>query len=184
MAHHTHRRSRARAIWVLLGLAILLLGTPISADDAASETALSPAAHLFERMKGLVGTWRSDGERTATSVYALTGNGTVITEHYSRAGGDDHDMLTVYHLDGDRLMLTHYCIADNQPRMVARLDPERPDHVEFEFLDATGLGSPDEGHMHRAVFDFDSDDHMTQQWVFHQDGRPVMEEVERYTRVP
>ena len=29
-------------------------------------------------------------------------------------------MITVYHLDGDRLLLTHYCMLNNQPRMQAR----------------------------------------------------------------
>ena len=29
------------------------------------------------------------------------------------------DMISMFNLDGDRVVLTHYCAAGNQPRMVA-----------------------------------------------------------------
>jgi len=42
--------------------------------------------------------------------------GTAVLERFTHPGsGGPQTMLTVYHLDGDDLLLTHYCVAGNQP---------------------------------------------------------------------
>jgi hypothetical protein len=47
----------------------------------------------------------------------------------------------LYHLDGDRLLLTHDCMAGNPPRMqLDSFDPASGE-LRFEFADATGLAS-------------------------------------------
>lgn len=69
-------------------------------------------------------------------------------------------------------MLTHYCAAKNQPRMVlSSWDPKTGEAV-FEFLDATGIDSRDEGHMDQAVLRFDDDppDRLSAKWSWYQDG--------------
>ena len=48
-------------------------------------------------------------------------------------------MVTLYHMDGDPMMLTHYCLAKNQPRMAAIEIGEDGGEVTFEFLDGTSL---------------------------------------------
>ena len=48
-------------------------------------------------------------------------------------------VLTVFHLDGDRLILTHYCMAGNQPRMQATSYDAKKGEIRFQFLDATNL---------------------------------------------
>ena len=73
----------------------------------------------LERLKTLAGTWRGhvvteDGP-PATVVYSVTAAGTAVTE--ALFPGTSHEMLTVYHLEGDDLVLTHYCAMGNQPRM-------------------------------------------------------------------
>jgi hypothetical protein len=45
-------------------------------------------------------------------------------------------MLTIFHMDGDRLMLTHYCMAKNQPRLLATTISPDGKTIEFTFLDA------------------------------------------------
>ena len=52
------------------------------------------------------------------STYRVTAAGSAVMEVLFP--GTDHEMVTVYHQDGDDLILTHYCAAGNQPRMKCR----------------------------------------------------------------
>ncbi len=47
--------------------------------------------------------------------------------------------------------------------------------LEFSFLDATNLSSPQAGHMHHAVFTFVDANHYTEEWTFTQDGQSKTE---------
>ena len=60
--------------------------------------------------------------------------------------GSEHEMVTVYHQDGDDLLLTHYCSARNQPRMKCNGEAE-PNLLRFEFVDATNMRSTNDPHM-------------------------------------
>ena len=78
----------------------------------------------------------------------------------------DHP-LTMFYLDGDRLLLTHYCDAGNRPRMTAHISPDGKT-VKFEFLDVAG--STTLGHMHRAAFTFIDENHHTEDWTYIMPG--------------
>ena len=127
----------------------------------------------FEKLKTLVGTWEStarDGKH-ATATYELVSSGTALLE---RLGGDAHpdmQMVTVYHADGDRLVMTHYCSAGNQPRMRAEPASGEVEALRFTFLDATNLASPDAGHMHSLVVSFHDPDSFTQEWTWRENGK-------------
>ncbi len=92
-------------------------------------------------------------------------------------------MLTVYHLDGDRLILTHYCMAGNQPRMQASSFNPDTGELQFQFLDVTNLASPGAGHMHNARFRLVDNNHLKTEWQFYENGKPKMTEAAQYTRV-
>ena len=84
----------------------------------------------------------------------------------------------MYHMDGDRLLLTHYCEAGNQPRLVASSIEDGARTVTFTFLDATNLPSRDHGHMDKAILRFLDDDHFSSRWTWYQDGEETwMEEI-------
>ncbi len=77
--------------------------------------------------------------------------------------GDD-DPITMFYIDGDRLILTHYCDGGkNRPRMVGKLSPDGK-RVEFDFLDVSGGTAY--GHMHHAVFTIIDADHHTEDWTY------------------
>ena len=58
--------------------------------------------------------------------YRLVSNGTTLME--TMDSGHDTSMVTMYHVDGSRILATHYCAAGNQPRMAARRPlPRRED---------------------------------------------------------
>jgi len=80
----------------------------------------------------------------------------------------------MFHLDGDRLLLTHYCSAGNQPRMKASLAPDGKS-ISFDFVDATNLSSPEAGHMNRVVFAIPDANHHSEEWTFLDHGKQMKE---------
>ena len=108
--------SRARSSMLVL----VLLTTLVSAR--ADEKADASAAQRFAALKKLAGDWVAvgkDGKPTEQvfSSFRVTAAGTAL--HETVFPGSDHEMITIYHLDGDDLILTHYCTFGNQPRMRA-----------------------------------------------------------------
>jgi hypothetical protein len=184
-------RGRKEEIMELVGriTRYLLLGAvlgSLAAGPAAAEEEGRGATRAFERLKALAGKWegRSTSGKKSFVVFELTAGGRTLLETYEEENGGDYGgMLTAFHLDGDRLMLTHFCVAGNQPRMIA--EPFVPDSRElrFEFHDATNLPSPDAGHMHRAYFRFDADDTFFTEWTYYVKGKPSFSEKLTFTRV-
>lgn len=168
----------------LIVLGILLVSTWAVAGEEA-KAAKSDAAAMFDRLKALEGEWESDspGLGKVRAIYKVVGAGSAVEEHFSGEKIPGGEMITLYHLDGDRLVLTHYCAAHNQPRMVAkRINPAKGE-VDFVFLDATNLASPNAGHMRNARIQLVDANHFNSQWEFFQDGKLKNTESGRYTRV-
>jgi hypothetical protein len=140
----------------------LLIGVALSA------TALSGPKNQseFERIKSLEGNWvgkMSDGKSVHIS-YKVISSGSAVMESM------DHDgMVTIYHLNGDTLMLTHYCSAGNQPRM--HLVSSTPESLIFDMFDATNLDSVNDGHMSGLVLTFKDKNHLTADWSMSKDGK-------------
>jgi hypothetical protein len=131
---------------------------------AAFAMADSDAKKSFDALKTLQGSWSgktSDGMPVSVSFRMTAGNTALMSEIQGM-----EDMISMIHMDGDRLLLTHYCGAGNQPRMQASISPDQKT-VVFDFVDATNLDSPKAGHMHRAVFTILASDHHTEEW-FHR----------------
>jgi len=78
-------------------------------------------------------------------------------------------MVTVYHPDGDSIMMTHYCAAGNQPRM--RAQGSQGNTIAFQFVDAANLKGATDGHMQRLVIKFVDKDHVTEEWTWKADGK-------------
>jgi len=120
----------------------------------------------FEMMKPLVGNWQgkaTDGKPVKIS-YALVSGGSALVETIQP--GSESGMVTVYHPDGDRLMMTHYCSLNNQPRMRADTAPTGNGRLVFNFVDATNMPTPDAMHMHKLVVTFEDKDHFVQEWTW------------------
>ena len=100
--------------------------------------------------------------------YRLAAGGTSVMADMHMA---DEDMVSMYYVDGDQLLMTHFCPSNNQPRMKAIISPDL-NTVTFDFLDATNLPGPQTGHMHRAVFLFSADpNHYSEEWTWKQEGK-------------
>lgn len=88
----------------------------------------------------------------------------------TRRPTSEPDTVTLYHRDGDALMLTHYCSVGNQPRMRAEAPHSLADALTFSFVDVSNLATPWEGHMHQLTVTFQDDDHIKQAWIWREAG--------------
>jgi hypothetical protein len=126
----------------------------------------------FDTLKSLVGEWRgkdSDGKVVDVS-YELTAGNTVVMETLKMTDGAS--MVTLYHSDGKRLVMTHYCLLGNQPRMQGAADDRS---LTFTFVDATNLPGREAPHMYKLVMRFPDKDHLTHDWTMRASGLDKIE---------
>ncbi len=125
----------------------------------------------FDKIKSLAGSWEGKGPDGGSVYlnYKVVSGGTAVMESITEGPGNQ--MLTLYYLDGDHLMMTHYCSAGNQPRMRAEDSGGRTSVIKFTFVDATNLSGPDAGHMHAHSIFWRDADHITQQWTWREKGQ-------------
>jgi hypothetical protein len=134
----------------------------------------SGARITFDALKALEGTWEgknSQGQPLKVTFRETAGGSSLMSEIL---GGGHENMVSMIHMDGDRLLMTHYCGAGNQPRMKATLAPDGKS-VAFDFVDATNLASPEVGHMQHVVFAMPDADHHTEEWTFLDHGKEMKE---------
>lgn len=153
----------------VLSLALLALAGG-TARAGEMGTPVRPNAG-FDVMKRLVGTWEMKTEEGVVSIrYDIVSEGTALMETMSHTGGKAA-MVTVYHPDGDQLMMTHFCGANNQPRMRCAKPAADGKSLPFEYVDCSNLPTPETGHMHGLVITLDDADHLTHEWTWMEGGK-------------
>ena len=151
-------------------LASMSLGWWLAPAAPAAAGAAAPPAPGFDRMKTLVGTWEGDGpEGALTTTIRLVSNGTAIEEIFQN--GKDDQMVTLYTPDGNRLALTHYCSAGNQPRMETSAVSAADKEYVFSYVGITNLASPDAAHMQGLVLRIADAEHFSEQWTWRDKGQ-------------
>ncbi len=138
----------------------------------------------FDMLKTFSGSWEgknTQGQPVQVSYRQTAAGSALMSEIMMPEMKSEHDMISMFHMDNDRLLLTHYCSAGNQPRMVASLSPDGKS-VTFDFLDATNLAMPKTGHMNRVVFSVVDANHHTEEWRFLQDGKEIVETFDLYRK--
>ena len=137
---------------------------------ATAALAQSAAQKSFTQLKSLSGSWEgktSDGMPLQVSFHETAGGSALMSEIQG-----DHDMVSMIHLDGpDKLLMTHYCGAGNQPRMQATVSPDGKT-VTFTFFDGTNI-APDAGHMQSMVLTMVDENHHTEDWTFVAQGKEM-----------
>jgi len=142
------------------------------APNRAAAKADANAKLAFEKLKGLAGHWEANSkDGITTTSYEIVANGSAVLERI-HVPGDKGEMLTVYHLDGDRLVLTHYCEAGNQPRMQAEPFDPSSNQLRFDFAGGGNLADLNVGHMHSVVFTFAGADALHADWAWQENGKP------------
>ena len=168
-------RPRHRTSLVTLATLVLALSqaTATPADSGTS------ALDAFARLKGLAGSWTGTTEAGApiTIDYVVAAHGTTVIETQSPGAPDE--MLSVYSVAGDDLLLTHYCPMGphgNQPHM--RLDREKstPSLLVFAFVSLANLDPEKDMHVHDGSIRIVDADHIERTWEIWNHGRKVATE--------
>jgi hypothetical protein len=180
--------------WVAVVAMLSILTAPprtIADDSKANAKPGIDAKTAFARIKTLAGTWKSEitglhkgaggkesseepkqGEKhegDAPVIYKVTGAGSALME--TQFPGSDHEMVSVYHLDGDELRMTHYCAAGNQPRVKLDKANSTPDQLIFLFDGGTNLNAQKDMHIHGLKITFHEDGKVTSAWEGYVGGK-------------
>src|ERR1700674_1406098 len=161
-----------KSLRFMLSVVLLSLSTVAFAQSDAqkSSATIKTRAGLWEGHLSPVPPQAEVEGKYALVLLRVTSMGNALL-HEIRIEGRPDDPITMLYLDGDRLLLTHYCDAGNRPRMVAKVSPDGKT-VAFDFLDV--VGSTRYRNMHDAVFTEIDANHHTEVWTWMDpDGKPV-----------
>jgi hypothetical protein len=169
-------------------IAILLVSVAVVLVSATSTaSAPSEAQTSFDELKSLAGSWEgpitivpSQPEMSLDKPIhvslRVTSRGNALVHEMQEAGTPedpshyDHP-VTMFYIEGDRLLLTHYCDAGNRPRMAAKITPDGKT-VQFDLLDVSG--GNENGHMQHAAFTVVDANHHTEDWTYMMPGDKPM----------
>jgi hypothetical protein len=160
-------------------LPFLAVGTLVmwAVPHKHSPSALSSDASdkMFERLKSLAGEWEMVGaeeeEKGKTVVsYRVTAGGSAVIELIFP--GSEMEMVSVYHRDGKDLVMTHYCMVGNQPRMRAKAVDD-PNRLVFEFVGGTNLNPAKDAHIHGGVIQLIDAERIRSEWEYYSGGKMV-----------
>jgi len=149
-------------------ITVILAALALAASTALAQT---DAQKAFAAIKSMPGTWEGKmptGDTLQVNFKVVSGGSAVVSEILGK-----DDMISMFHMDGpNRLLLTHYCAAGNQPRMQASVAPDGKT-MTFNFVDATNLAAPDDGHMESMVLTLLDENHHTEEWTFNDHGKEI-----------
>ena len=165
-------------------LAPLLILSLVVCAPAVGWAESIDAGQAFEQLKSLAGSWHgtpegegegaeAEAEAEAAGqvkhVFEVSAAGTVVMETMNP--GTEHEMINMYHRDGEELVLTHYCAGGNQPTMQLNRASSTATELVFDFTGGTNLDPAVDPHIHSAVFTI-SETGLLSEWMSHAGGEP------------
>lgn len=133
----------------------------------------SEAKKAFNTLKALTGSWQGTimGISINFTIRAASSGTALLHEGNTAGGGPPKQEITMFYLDGDRLLATHYCDAGNRSRFEGKISPDGKT-IELSFLDVTG--STRGGYLKGMVFTMIEANHHTVEATFVMpDGKPI-----------
>lgn len=164
-------------------LAVIAAVLLVAASSVAVAGEPSPQA-VFEQLKTLEGQWRSASGKTMAD-YRVIANASTIVETWTMS--PTRQSMTVYTMDADRIIATHYCPQGNAPRLaLAGTSADGAHH--FEFVDGANLQDPQGSHEHAFWIRLESPDSLVRSETYIANGAaydPAKDQgsVEAFTRV-
>lgn len=159
---------------------LILLASLLALTAATAETISARAA--FAQLQTLVGEWEGKTEkgRVLKVSFRLTAAGTVLVETWTL--GPQRESLTLYHMDNESLLATHYCPVGNQPRLRFK-EGGTASLFAFEFVSATNLPKPEAAHQHRFEMELLDANSFARSETYLENGKGEPERIV-YSRIP
>ncbi len=129
------------------------------------------ARTAFHMLKSLAGTWTGTtgaDNAPATVTYKISVNGHVVTEVLFP--GTEHEMMTLYYVQGSDVLATHYCFLGNRPQFKLDTGKSSLKELVFNFDGGNGFDSGKDNHVHDAKLGFTSRDKFDASWSFYSGG--------------
>lgn len=172
----------AAAVAIVLGACSTTGGNHATAAAKAEDPAAHAQGPMFKFVSRLAGDWAMTGPdgkpMLAMRTHVMAG-GSAIAE--TMFPGGPHEMINMYHLDGNELVMTHYCAAGNQPRMQCSSTDGKS--VELKLRDVSNRVNPDESYMGYLKVTLVDDDHLIQEWKNFSGSKEMGQVKFEYTRV-
>jgi|ERR1044072_2697844 hypothetical protein len=133
----------------------------------------SDAQKALEKMKSLTGSWQGTIRDIAINftIRAASSGTAILHEGNTSGGGPPNHEITIFYVEGERLLATHYCDAGNRSRLEGKISPDGKT-IEFSFLDV--VGSTRGGYLKGAVFTMiDATHHIAELTFVMPDGTPI-----------
>lgn len=156
----------------LLALAALSCQSSSSFRTVEADEALRQP--LFDAVASLEGRWEGEGPEgtTLVSEFHVSSAGSAVVEVMSP--GSPHEMTNMYTLDGNSLLMTHYCASGNQPHMRARAFENGK--LAFDADGVSDLNPDEEGFMGAMTLVLVDANTLEQHWVsMNPAGEPDLE---------
>lgn len=160
---------------IILVLTVLLsvFSAGVSYANEGQEECKMPPPYVgsaeFQRMKSLAGTWEGEAPMSPNGkikvTYEVTSNGSAVLERMGR--GTSSEMVTVYHDEKGKLVMTHYCAIGNQPKL--KLQASSSDKINLVFAKNNLINPKKEDHMHSLEITFLGPDQIRQAWAGYMD---------------
>ena len=154
---------------ILVATAAVALPQQMQMPMSKASGPQSDAQKAFERLKTLAGSWEGSFMGISMKMtIRVTSTGNAILHEVTASGRPD-DPITMIYVDGDRLLLTHFCDSGNRPRMQGKLSPDG-NTVTFDFLDVSG--NAEKFLMHDVMFTMVDADHHIEAFAYSLNGKP------------
>ena len=163
-----------RTLMPTLLICLMASATAFAQDNPAKvPPPQSEAKKAFAKLKTLAGSWQGTVMNISINfIIRPASSGTAILhEGNTSGGGPPNHEITMFYVDEDGLLATHYCDGGNRSRWEGKITPDEK-AIEFSFLDVTG--STRGGYLKDMVITLIDADHHTVGFTFVMpDGKPM-----------
>lgn len=107
----------------------------------SNASAATDAKTAFARLKSMSGDWTGPkmmGTRMKANYRVIAGGSAVLATFFPET---KNEMISVYYLVGNKLVMTHYCMLGNQPRMKLNTKKSTGDTLVFDFAGGKNIKS-------------------------------------------